>query len=628
MALSTPGARLVAISGPLSGEALPLPERGATVGRDSSNDICIPDAALSCAHCTIDTADGVWRIRDAQGSSGTFVNGAQISDHLLADRDHIQLGESIFVFMLNAYAPTIPALLEQPLEPIAHLWVDDKAFLRPVAQPSVSPRKAAHRLRVLLEISTTLNLLTTEEAVNRQLLDLLARAVPADQVAVVAVGRDGDSRVVGARQVGQGAAVPVSQTVVRQALEQRTGVLTRGDDDAVLADPSGNEPQRSIMCVPMVVRNRALGALYLTTTRRNAFDGEQLEFATAVANMAAVALDNVRHVAWLHREPVRLQEDVEHSHNLVGQSAAMKAVYELIGRVAKSDATVLITGETGTGKELVARGVHLHGARATRPFVAINCAALTETLLETELFGHERGAFTGAVAQKKGKLEFADGGTVLLDEVGELAPSLQTKLLRAVQLREFERVGGTRSVRVDVRFMAATNRSLRDDVAAGRFRSDLYHRLNVVEIHMAPLRERRDDIAMLASHFVERFARKSARPIRGISPEALKYLMAYDWPGNVRELENTIERAIVLGSSDHIMPDDLPDALLQLPTACGDGPRFHLAVRQAKIDLILEAFREARRNYTEAARLLGLNPNYLHRLIRNLDIKSTLEPES
>jgi two-component system, NtrC family, response regulator HydG len=384
---------------------------------------------------------------------------------------------------------------------------------------------------------------------------------------------------------------------------------------------------RSILCVPMVVRDRALGALYLTTSRADTFDAEHLEFATAVANVAAVALDNVRHVAWLQRERARLQQDLEVEHSLVGTSAAMRRVYELVAKVAKSDATVLITGETGTGKELVARAVHFNGARGKRPFVAINCAALTETLLETELFGHERGAFTGAVAQKKGKLEMADGGTLFLDEVGELAQSLQSKLLRAVQLREFERVGGTRPVRIDVRFIAATNRSLQEDVAAGRFRRDLYHRLHVVEIHMAPLRERREDIAGLTSHFVERFARKSVRPIRGISPEALKYLMAYDWPGNIRELENTIERAVVLGTADHIMRDDLPDALLQLPTSAADSSKFHDAIRRTKIDLVLAAFHDAHRSYTEAARLLGLHPNYLHRLIRNLGMKSMLEAE-
>jgi Nif-specific regulatory protein len=304
----------------------------------------------------------------------------------------------------------------------------------------------------------------------------------------------------------------------------------------------------------------------------------------------------------------------------------MRRIYELVAKVAQSDATVLITGETGTGKELVARAVHFNGARAKRPFVAINCAALTETLLETELFGHERGAFTGAVAQKKGKLEVADGGTVFLDEVGELAATLQSKLLRALELREFERVGGTRPVHVDIRVISATNRSLSDDVAAGRFRSDLYHRLHVVEIHVPPLRERREDIAALASHFVERFGRKSVRPVRGIAPEALKYLTAHHWPGNVRELENTIERAIVLGASDHIMRDDLPDEMLQLHPGV-ESPRFHEAVRQAKMDVILEAFHEAHRSYTEAARLLGLHPNYLHRLIRILDMKTVLERE-
>jgi Nif-specific regulatory protein len=460
------------------------------------------------------------------------------------------------------------------------------------------------------------------------LLDLLAESLPAEQVAVVTVGSDGDSRIVDARQRAGTPAVPVSQTVVNHALEQRASLLTRGAPGAVLphADSVMSAAVPSILCVPMVVRDRALGALYLTTSRAQAFDADHLEFATAVANVAAIALDNVRHVAWLDRERARLQEALERNHSLVGRSAAMRRIFELVAKVARSDATVLITGETGTGKELVARAVHFNGARAKRPFVAINCAALTESLLETELFGHERGAFTGAVAQKKGKLEVADGGTVFLDEVGELAPTLQSKLLRALELREFERVGGTRPVRVDIRLISATNRGLSDDVAAGRFRSDLYHRLHVVEIHVPPLRERREDIAALASHFVERFARKSVRPVRGIAPEALKYLTAYDWPGNVRELENTIERAIVLGVSDHIMRDDLPDALLQLPASGGvESPRFHEAVRQAKVDIIVEAFREAHQSYTEAARLLGLHPNYLHRLIRILEMKSILE---
>ena len=622
-------ARLVAISGPLSGEVLPLLERGVRIGRETSNDICLSDLALSRTHCTIDTADGKWRIRDSQSSNGTFVNGAQVTDHQLSDRDRIQLGESVFLFMLNAHPATMPALLERPLEPATRLPVEDTIYLRQGAEPPATAR-AAHDLRALLQISTALNRITTEDELHRQLLELLAGSLPAEQAVVVAVGSDGDSRIVDARQLAGAPVVPVNQTIVNQALEQRASLLTCGAVGAVLphADSAVRAVVQSILCVPMVVRDRALDALYLTTSHAEAFDADHLEFATAVANVAAIALDNVRHVAWLHRERARLQETLERDHSMVGRSAAMRRIYDLVARVAPSDATVLITGETGTGKELVARAVHFNGARAKRPFVAINCAALTESLLETELFGHERGAFTGAVAQKKGKLEVADGGTVFLDEVGELAPALQSKLLRALELREFERVGGTRPVRVDIRLIAATNRGLANEVAAGRFRSDLYHRLHVVEIHVPPLRERREDIAGLASHFVERFARKSVRPVRGIAPEALKYLTAYDWPGNVRELQNTIERAIVLGASDHIMPDDLPDALLQLPAPGGvESPRFHEAVRQAKVDVIVEAFREAHQSYTEAARLLGLHPNYLHRLIRILDMKSTLEQE-
>jgi Nif-specific regulatory protein len=304
----------------------------------------------------------------------------------------------------------------------------------------------------------------------------------------------------------------------------------------------------------------------------------------------------------------------------------MAKVYELVAKVARADATALIVGETGTGKELVARAIHLNSARAKRPFVAINCAALSETLLETELFGHERGAFTNAVAQKKGKLEIANGGTVFLDEVGELAPSLQSKLLRVLQEREFERVGGTHPIKIDVRVISATNRVLPEEVAARRFRGDLYHRLNVVTIAMPPLRERTEDIPLLANHFVDRSARKANRHVRGISAAALKHLMQHEWLGNVRELENVIERAVVLGVSDRIVPEDLPEWLLENAKSHNGGlSRLHEGVRDTKVRLIREAFRDANRSYTGAARLLGVHPNYLHRMIRNLGLKSQLE---
>ena len=309
------------------------------------------------------------------------------------------------------------------------------------------------------------------------------------------------------------------------------------------------------------------------------------------------------------------------AHDMVGDSPAMQLVYGRIRKLAPSDCTVLINGETGTGKELAARAIHQNSHRARRPFVAINCAALTESLLESELFEHGKGAFTGAHSLKKGKFEVADGGTIFLDEIGELAPPLQSKLLRALQYHEFERVGGTRTVRVDVRVITATNRDLAAEVAAGRFRQDLWYRLNVVSVTMPPLRERREDIPSLAAHFGAKYAR--GRGGVEFSADALQALTAHDWPGNVRELENAIERAVVLGSSDRITAEDLPDILFEPvgEVENGAGAAFHDGVRETKRRLILDAIDRSGGNYAAAARLLGLNPTYLHRLLKNLQIK-------
>ena len=291
--------------------------------------------------------------------------------------------------------------------------------------------------------------------------------------------------------------------------------------------------------------------------------------------------------------------------------------------MAARESSVLIWGESGTGKELVARAIHRNSGRAAKPFVAINCAAIAETLLESELFGHEKGAFTGAVAQKRGKLELADGGTVFLDEIGELALSLQAKLLRVLQEREVERVGGTRTVKLDIRLVAATNRDLKAAVRSGTFREDLYYRLNVVSIRVPALRERREDISLLASYFTARSGEKVNRRVMGISPSARACLMRYDWPGNVRELENAIERAVVLGSSEVILPEDLPDAVAE-EAAPGDETvtPLHHAVREAKKLVVWRAIEQAGENYTEAAKALGVHPNHLFRLVRTLGLET------
>ena len=303
----------------------------------------------------------------------------------------------------------------------------------------------------------------------------------------------------------------------------------------------------------------------------------------------------------------------------------MQRVYHFIKKVAPTDATVLISGESGTGKELAARAMHRNSNRAQKPFMAVNCAALNEALLESELFGHERGSFTGAFAQKKGRLEIADGGTVFLDEIGELTPPLQVKLLRVLQERQFERVGGTLTLNVDLRVIAATNKNLEEAIETGEFRQDLYYRLNVVSLEMPPLRERREDIMLLANYFADKYGARCNRKLKGFSAEARTCLSAYDWPGNVRELENTIERAVVLGTTEWIIPEDLPEVLLESKvTADGSMTTYHAAVVQNKKQIILRALEQANNNHAEAARLLGIHPNYLQRLIRNMNLSHRL----
>jgi Nif-specific regulatory protein len=293
--------------------------------------------------------------------------------------------------------------------------------------------------------------------------------------------------------------------------------------------------------------------------------------------------------------------------SLVGTSAAMRAVYDMVAQVAPSDATVLVTGESGTGKELVAGEIHRTSRRADGPFVKVNCAALPESIIESELFGHERGAFTGAVGQRKGRFELAHGGTIFLDEIGELSPQVQVKLLRVLQEREIERIGGTSTIKVDVRVVAATNRNLEDELRAGRFREDLYYRLNVFPIRIPPLRERKSDIVLLADHFAEKYADRNGKLIKRISSPALDLLMSYHWPGNVRELENCIERAVILSSDMVIHSYHLPPSL-QSAQSTNTEPTTTLeaALSRLEKELIVEALKIAGGNMAAAARRLGI----------------------
>jgi DNA-binding NtrC family response regulator len=316
-----------------------------------------------------------------------------------------------------------------------------------------------------------------------------------------------------------------------------------------------------------------------------------------------------------------LADAVGQRYRLVGgQSPAMQQALAQAQRVAQSQATVLLLGESGTGKELFAHAIHTWSTRQEHPFLAVNCAALTKELLESELFGHEKGAFTGATQLKKGKIELAQGGSVFLDEVGDMALELQVKLLRFLQEREIERVGGTRTIPVDTRIIAATNRDLVEAIRAGHFREDLYYRLNVVAITLPPLRQRREDIPALAHHYVQRFAAETKKPFTGLAPDVQDRFLAYPWPGNVRELANVIERAVVLGEGPEITLQDLPPALGEAPPPLASPTpstrSYHDAVAAFQRELLRQALAQAQGNHTAAARALGLQRTYLQRLLK------------
>ncbi|MDT7780310.1 MAG: two-component system, NtrC family, response regulator HydG [Acidobacteriota bacterium] len=636
--------RVFVIAGPLKDSVLELGDAEVSIGRDSSNSVRLADSLLSRRHCRINREGESFRLSDLDSLNGTFVNGRPVRRHTLAHGDQISIRESRLVFLLHE--GETPAQSSNPihmsdLSMTAHstvrLKVDEALYLQPQSEWTRLPALAgmARDLALLVKISTSINSIRETEELQRELLRFVFEVVPAERGAILLVGPEGEPvSEFGLDRAGETErTVEVSRTIVRQVVEERSAVLavdlTEGDFDSSQSLKAAR--LSSLLCVPLVLYGHTMGVIYLTATDPDThFDEEHLQLVTVVSGLAAVALNNARHVEQLESECSLLRAESQIEHGMVGEGARMRQVYQLIARVAPTDTTVLIRGESGTGKELAARALHLNSLRRERPFVAINCAALAETLLESELFGHERGAFTGALAQKKGRLEVADGGTLFLDEVGEMSPVLQAKLLRVLQEREFERVGGTRTIRVDVRVVAATNRELEEAVKGGGFRQDLYYRLNVVSFEMPPLRERKEDIPLLASYFVSKYAAKFKRKVTGLSAEARKCLTAYDWPGNVRELENAVERAVVLGSTERVLPEDLPETVLEAEPAGRDDTappltKYHETLREAKRQLILRALEQSAGSFTEAAHSLGVHPNYLHRLIRNLNLRPEIK---
>jgi transcriptional regulator with GAF, ATPase, and Fis domain len=630
--------RLLSISGPFKDSSFVLSGPAVSVGRDSSNGVAISDPALSRRHCVLRREGTDHRISDLESRNGTFVNGVAVKESRLQHGDQISVGDSVFVFLLREDAEepgNSQVVFEDRLtQATAQISPQDVVYLQPecILKELPATSRLGQNLSALLKISRIVHAIGDLEQLQAQILELIFEVAPAESGAILLQSKSsGQFRSTFARHRLSAASQPVrvSRTITCQVLEQGLAVL--GSDVARGSDLSGVESVvssnvRSLLCVPLTVFQKVIGCIYLDTTDpASRFDEEHLQLVAAIAGISAVALENARRLQWLQQENLRLNTEINLEHNMVGESARMKDVYQFLSRVAPKESTVLIEGESGTGKELVARAIHRNSPRAGKPFVTINCAAIPEGLMESELFGHERGAFTDAVVQKKGKLELADGGVVFLDEIGELALALQVKLLRALQEREFDRVGGTRPISVDIRLIAATNKNLEAAVTAGLFRLDLYYRLNVVTLVVPPLRDRLEDIPALAAYFVLKYCKKCKVKAKTISPEAMAFMVNYDWPGNVRELENAIERAIVLSDSDSVQADDLPDPILEKdPPAGVTAVKFHANLKEFKKQLILNAMGAAKGNYTEAARFLGVHPNYLHRLIRNLGLKELI----
>ncbi len=468
-----------------------------------------------------------------------------------------------------------------------------------------------------LKISEAFNAIQDSRLLLERVMDLAMETLGAERGFILLRGGESEEaiEVVTARNISRQSIASIqeiSSSAVNRVLQKGEPVLTvdaQTDRRFMGAESVVLQKIRSIICVPLWRDGELIGAIYMDSRVGEVeFDRDSLQFLEALARQIVVALENARQFQSLKSENLRLKKQIPLQQmfpEIIGRSPAIVRIFELIRDVADTNATVLIEGESGTGKELVARALHYHSSRRDKPFMPIFCGSLSENLLESELFGHRKGAFTGAIENKKGLFEEADGGTVFLDEIADISKNIQTKLLRVIQEGEVKRVGDNVIRRVDVRLIAATNKDLWEEVQAGHFREDLYYRLNVINIKMPPLRERVEDIPLLAEHFLRRFARKNRKEIGGFTPQAMNLLQEYHWPGNIRELENAIERAVILARGKEITPDLF--SFRKSPNVIMPGQTLKEIEKQA----VLQTLEMTGYNRTRTAEILGVSRRWL-----------------
>jgi Nif-specific regulatory protein len=665
--LSKP-AYLVVREGPKWTDVLRLVEgRTVTIGRAPTNQIVIKDERCSRCHAEIFSAKGKWTLRDLDSRNGTEVGGERIrGDRLLQAGDIVRIARAQLAFVddLSTAFPDAASLAEAK-----KLVIDDQGLssnedggssvLDAVEPTTITHRRGQSRLldveaengdaaipevgraaTKLCRLAFELANQTDTAAVAELALDGLMFGTQADAGAVYLVPRDlrdeptgDDLTVIAARSDREEKYHRLSRFLANTVLREGEAVLARNiEDDSRLGsrDSQGEIHATSVICAPIRQAGRVVGLIHLYSTdmtRRP--DPDDLEFTLAVADNVALALKNLgrqqelaENLTQTQDEIVQLRERLGAESEIVGSSNAMRIIHEQILQAAPSRATVMIRGESGVGKELVARAVHYASPRKKGPFVCLNCAALSESLLESELFGHEKGAFTGATERKVGKFESANQGTLMLDEIGEMSEQIQAKFLRVLEGHPFERVGGSEAIKVDVRVIAATNRDLEKAVTERKFRRDLYFRLNVVEIKVPPLRKRGvEDIVELAEHFLHRYNIETGRRLRGFTPQALEQLKSYRWPGNVRELRNVVERAVVLARSNSVGLEDLH--LSNLATATdsaelpsGPQPYVEMTLAEAEKRQILATLNAHGWNKSKTATVLGIERSTLDRKIR------------
>ncbi|MFN5198081.1 MAG: sigma 54-interacting transcriptional regulator [Planctomyces sp.] len=632
-----------------------------TIGRSTTNRLVLQDEGASRNHCEVFFADSEWKLRDLKSRNGTQLNGRKVNaDEPLAPGDVISIGACRLAFChsLDELAVARPRnLVDNDNATLPGRDTPPPSILHSAARPqfagSASQLTAyASVLSRLYQLGLDLGSAGTRSELADVVLASLERETVAMIVAVLVFMPDqsaaadsstSDLKLLGYRSRSDLPYRRVSDNLSRKVLESGEAILARDvADDRQLSmfDSLGEMKALSVICAPIRAAEHTLGLIHLYSGNpENPLDRGDLDFCLAVAGQMAVALRNLQQRETLAKGLARarsandlLRSQLPGAGGLVGQTPSMVNLREQIALIAETDAIVLIRGESGCGKELIARSIHDRSSRRDGPFVCLNCAALNESLLESELFGHEKGAFTGASDRRIGRFEQADGGTLFLDEVGEMSGSIQAKFLRILEGHPFERIGGRRPVQVNVRVLAATNRDLEAAVADGSFRSDLYFRLQVAEITAPPLRDRKADIPLLAAEFLQRCVLKTGRRITGFTDEALLRLQEHAWKGNVRELQNTIERTVILCRNEIIRevdlqlsplarrhPPDTPPAS-DSPAAFSSGDAWQqLSLADVERAHILKTLEHTGGNKSRAAQILGIERSTLDRRLKRLN---------